>query len=248
MEHTNLTTKIHSTESFGTVDGPGIRYVIFTQGCPLRCRYCHNPDTWNTNEGNLVSVDDLMKEIISYKSYMQFSNGGVTVSGGEPLLHIPFLIELFKRCKEEGIHTAIDTSGHVELTADIDELLSYTDLVLLDIKHIDDTMHQQLTGKSNQKTLNFAKYLNQKNIPVWVRYVVVADYTEDVHYAEQLADFVSTLSNIEKVELLPYHELGKYKWETLGLNYTLKDVIPPSKDTMENIKNVFVSRGINVLV
>lgn len=248
MEHMNLTTKIHSTESFGTVDGPGIRYVIFTQGCPFRCRYCHNPDTWNANEGNTASVDDLMKEILSYKSYMQFSKGGVTVSGGEPLLHIPFLIELFKRCKEEGIHTAIDTCGHVDLTSELEELLKYTDLVLLDIKHIDDEMHTQLTGKSNFKTLEFAKYLNEKKIPAWIRYVVVDNFTEDVRWAELLADFVATLSNVEKVELLPYHELGKYKWETLGLKYTLNDVIPPSKETLEKIKNVFVSHGINVVV
>jgi pyruvate formate lyase activating enzyme len=243
----NSCSKIHSIETCGTVDGPGIRYVIFMQGCALRCKYCHNPDTWETSLGKLVSSDDLIKDILTYKPYMDFSGGGITVSGGEPLLHIPFLINLFKKCKQYGISTAIDTSGYVKINKELKELMNFTDLVLLDIKHIDDEIHKKLTGVSNKHTLEFARFLNEKSIKVWIRYVVVSGYTEDIKYAVLLSDFISQFSNVEKVELLPYHQLGKHKWEALGLNYELMDTVPPSNETINALKEIFKTKGIEVI-
>ena len=230
--------RIHSIESFGTVDGPGIRFVIFMQGCMLKCKYCHNRDTWNLNGGNLISIDDLLDKIERYKAYILPSGGGVTVTGGEPLLQVKFLINLFKELKNRNIPTAIDTSGMFDITDDIKELLSYTDLVLLDIKHINDEKCKDLVGFSNKKELAFARYLSDNNIPVWIRQVIIHGFTDDEEDLLALKKFISTLSNVEKVELMPYHELGKYKWENLGFNYELEGVPAATSEDIGRAKKI----------
>lgn len=217
-----LTAKIHSFESFGTVDGPGIRFVVFMQGCPLRCKYCHNRDTWDYDSGTKYTVHDILEKLLKAKTYIDASNGGVTISGGEPLLQVDFLIELFKELKKFNIHTAIDTSGSFTITKKIQELLSLTDLVLLDIKHIDNKKCISLTGVSNENTLNFAKYLSDNNIPIWIRQVIIPGITDDEKDLLKLKNFISSLNTVEEVELLPYHNLGKYKWKNLNLEYPLE--------------------------
>ena len=230
--------KIHSIETFGTVDGPGIRFVIFMQGCTLKCKYCHNRDTWNVNAGKSVSKEELIKEISKYKSYIDTSGGGVTVSGGEPLLQTEFITELFKELKSLGYHTAIDTSGALPISESIKELLKYTDLVLLDIKHINPEKCVELTGYTNKNTLEFAKYLSNINIPVWIRQVLVPGYTDDKFDLIDLKKFIATLSNVEKVELLPYHNLGKFKWKEIGVPYELENVPSPTLEEIEKVKNL----------
>lgn len=230
--------KIHSIETFGTVDGPGIRFVIFMQGCTLKCKYCHNRDTWNVNAGKSVSKEELIKEISKYKSYIDTSGGGVTVSGGEPLLQTEFITELFKELKNLGYHTAIDTSGALPISESIKELLKYTDLVLLDIKHINPEKCVELTGYTNKNTLEFAKYLSNINIPVWIRQVLVPGYTDDKFDLIDLKKFIATLSNVEKVELLPYHNLGKFKWKEIGVPYELENVPSPTLEEIEKVKNL----------
>jgi len=240
--------RIHSVESFGTVDGPGIRFIAFMQGCLMRCQYCHNRDTWDLDGGKEVQVDELMSQIISYRPFLDASNGGVTASGGEAILQAEFVAELFKACKNEGVHTCLDTNGFVrKYTPVIDELLDHTDLVLLDIKHMDDEKHIELTKVSNHRTLQFAEYLAKRNQATWIRYVVVGVFTDDEASALQLAEFIKPMKNIEKVELLPYHELGKHKWEAMGESYQLDGISPPSRETMEKIKAVFVQQGINAI-
>lgn len=230
--------KIHSIETFGTVDGPGIRFVIFMQGCTLKCKYCHNRDTWNVKAGNPTSVSELVKEILKYKSYIDNSDGGVTVSGGEPLLQAEFVTELFKELKNLGIHTALDTSGALPISDQIKELLKYTDLVLLDIKHINPEKCVNLTGFTNKNTLEFAKYLSNINLPVWIRQVLVPGYTDDKFDLLDLKKFIENLSNVEKVELLPYHNLGKFKWDEIGDTYELADVTPPTPEEIEKAKSL----------
>lgn len=230
--------RIHSIESFGTVDGPGIRFVIFMQGCALKCKYCHNRDTWDINSGTLVSADELIDKIERYKAYILPSGGGVTITGGEPLLQAKFLITLFKELKKLNIPTAIDTSGMVDITDDIKELLSLTDLVLLDIKHINDEKCKELVGVSNKKELAFAKYLSDNNIPVWIRQVIVPGITDNQKDLLQLKEFINSLKNVKNIELLPYHELGKSKWENLGLSYELEGVPSASKEDIERVKKV----------
>ena len=230
--------RIHSIESFGTVDGPGIRFVIFMQGCALKCKYCHNRDTWDINSGTLVSAEELINKIERYKSYILPSGGGVTVTGGEPLLQARFLITLFKELKKLKIPTAIDTSGMVDLTDDIKELLSLTDLVLLDIKHINDEKCKELVGHSNKQELEFAKYLSDNNIPVWIRQVIVPGITDNEEDLLELKEFINSLKNVKNIELLPYHELGKSKWENLGLNYELEGVPSATKEDIERVKKV----------
>ena len=229
--------KIHSIETFGTVDGPGIRFVTFFQGCNLECKYCHNRDTWNINEGKYISVDELFNKILNYKTYIT-PNGGFTASGGEPLLQPHFLISLFKKLKQENIHTAIDTSGMVELTEPIKELLSLTDLVLLDIKHINPEKSKELVGASNEKELAFAKYLSDNNIPIWIRQVIVPGITDNEDDLIKLKDFISSLKTVKNIELLPYHNLGKHKWETLGFEYKLKDVRQAAADDINRVKTI----------
>lgn len=230
--------KIHSIETFGTVDGPGIRFVVFMQGCTLNCKYCHNRDTWELHAGTPTSTQELIKHILNYKSYMDNSGGGVTVSGGEPLLQTEFVTELFKELKELGIHTALDTAGSLPISTQIKELLKYTDLVILDIKHIDDEKAKNLTGFSNKNNLEFAKYLNNINKPMWIRQVLVPGYTDDKFDLQKLKAFIDSLTNVEKVEILPYHNLGSFKWEELGQEYELKNVIPPSQEEIDKAKNI----------
>ena len=230
--------KIHSTESFGTVDGPGIRFVVFMQGCSLKCKYCHNRDTWDTNSGTTISVSELVKEVLKYKTYIDNSNGGVTVSGGEPLLQTEFVTEFFKELKKLNIHTALDTAGSLPISDKIKELLKYTDLVLLDIKHINNEKAINLTGISNKNNLEFAKYLSNINIPVWIRQVLIPGYTDDKFDLIKLKEFLNTLKNVEKVEILPYHDLGKFKWEKLGDKYELENVKSPTNEDVQKAKNL----------
>lgn len=229
--------KIHSIESFGTVDGPGIRFVLFLQGCHLKCKYCHNRDTWDINGGEYKSLDDIFEKIIKYKNYI-YPNGGVTVTGGEPLLQVKFLIKLFEKLKKENIHTCIDTSGMVSLTDDIKHLLSLTDLVLLDIKHINTEKSKDLVGFNNERELAFAKYLSNNNIHMWVRQVLIPGYTDDEKDLLKLRDFISTLKTVDKIELLPYHDMGKYKWKKLGLNYELEGVRPANDEDIKRAKKI----------
>lgn len=241
-----MSGNIHSIESFGTVDGPGIRYVVFTQGCLLRCQFCHNADTWEIGTGKQMSVSEIMNELQSYLPFIEASNGGITVSGGEPLLQLPFLLELFKECKKLGIHTAIDSSGGCYSQADqfqknLKEVLKYTDLVLLDLKHIDQSKHKKLTGMSNKHILDFAKFLSDQKIPVWIRHVLVPSVTDDEEDLRKLGEFIGTLDNVEKVEILPYHKLGVYKWEALGMEYPLKDIEPPSDDEVEKARKLLAA-------
>lgn len=241
--------RIHSIETCGTVDGPGLRYVIFMQGCLLRCQFCHNPDTWKMTDGKEVTVQELVNDIESYLPFFQASGGGVTVSGGEPLIQTKFITELFKELKKLGIHTAIDTSGGCyskspSFRKSLDELLSMTDLVLMDLKQIDPEKHKKLTGLKNNHILDFARYLNDKQIPIWVRHVLVpgiTDFDEDLY---KLSDFIQTLSNVDRVEVLPYHKLGVYKWEELGYDYPLEGVEPPTEERVKNAVNI-LNRNIS---
>jgi len=235
----NLIGRIHSFETFGTVDGPGIRFVIFMQGCHLKCKYCHNRDTWETTAGTEYSVSDIIQKAIRLKPYMNTSNGGVTISGGEPLLQAKFVKELFKELKEKNIHTALDTSGNLPVSQDIKELLQYTDLVLLDIKHINNEKAVNLTGLPNTNTLNFAKYLSENNIHMWIRQVLIPGFTDDEKDLKELKSFVDTLKNVDKIEILPYHNLGKFKWEELGKKYELENVQPPTEEQVKKVKEIF---------
>lgn len=222
---------IHSIESFGTVDGPGIRLVVFMQGCPMRCLYCHNPDTWTYDENKKMSVKEILKKYDNVKEFLK--NGGITVTGGEPLSQIDFVTELFKQAKEKNIHTALDTSGilfNEENTTKIDELLRYTDLVMLDIKHINDEEHKKLTNFSNKNVLNFAKYLSEKNITTWIRHVVVPTINEKEEYLVELGKFLATLKTVKALDMLPYHNMAEPKYENLGIAYPLKGLQPLNKE------------------
>ena len=233
---------IHSTESFGSVDGPGVRFVVFMQGCKMRCKYCHNPDTWFSDKGQWTTSDELLAKAMRYKSYWK-ADGGITVSGGEPLLQIDFLIDFFIKAKANNINTALDTSGNPFTKSEpffskFKELLNYTDLVLLDLKHINNEEHKKLTGQENSNILELAQYLSQVNKPVWIRHVLVPDITDNDKYLNELSEFINTLNNVEKVEVLPYHSLGEYKWQESGINYQLKGVNPPTKDRVDNAKAI----------
>lgn len=231
--------KVHSFESLGTVDGPGIRFVIFLQGCHLQCKYCHNRDTWDMNGGSYKSLDEIFETVIRYKPYFNSSNGGVTVTGGEPLLQVKFLLELFKKLKDEKIHTCIDTSGMVNLTEDVKEVLKLTDLVLLDIKHIDDEKCKDLTGRSNKRELEFARYLSDNGISMWIRQVIVPGLTDDEEDIKRLKRFIKTLKTVKKIEFLPYHTAGKYKWKELGKKYELEGVREATKEDIERVKAIY---------
>lgn len=237
--------RIHSIESCGTVDGPGIRFVIFTQGCPLRCLYCHNPDCRHIEDGKEATIEELITEIQKYRSYMRFSGGGVTVTGGEPLMQPEFVTEIFKQCQALGIHTALDTSGYVPIAA-AKPVLDYTDLVLLDIKSYKPDIYRTVTSVSVEPTLNFARYLSEIKQPTWVRFVLVPNLTDSVENIKELAAFVASLQNVEKLEVLPFHQMGTYKWEKLGYDYQLKKTKPPSPDLIASTINIFQSYGIEV--
>ncbi|HOQ01286.1 MAG TPA: pyruvate formate-lyase-activating protein [Acetivibrio clariflavus] len=231
--------RVHSFESFGTVDGPGIRFVVFMQGCPFRCLYCHNPDTWNFDGGTWYSVDEVLSKVKRYLPYFKNSGGGITVSGGEPLTQPEFIAELFKKCKQEGIHTAIDTNGFADSSSHaVNTLLDYTDLVLLDIKHIDSEKHKSLTGFTNEKVLEFAQHLNERKIPVWLRYVVVPGLTDFKTDIIKLRKFIDGLSNIEKIETLPFHKMGEYKWKKLNHDYKLYDTSPANENHIEEVRKI----------
>lgn len=234
----NNVAKVHSIESFGTVDGPGIRFVLFLQGCSLKCKYCHNRDTWDMTLGEEKTLEEIIEKVKRYKTYMKLSGGGVTVTGGEPLLQVKFLIEFFKRLKEENINTCIDTSGMFNITEDIKEVLKYTDLVLLDIKHIDDEKCKDLVGFSNKKELEFARYLSENNKKMWIRQVLVPGYTDDEKDLIKLKEFLATLKTVEKVQILKYHSMGKYKWEKLGQKYELEGVRDATLEDEERAKKI----------
>ena len=236
----NTCARVHSIETMGTVDGPGLRFVLFLQGCMLKCKYCHNRDTWSLNKGQIMSVDDIVNKVIRYKNFLIPSGGGFTVTGGEPLLQVKFLITLFQKLKKEGFHTAIDTSGMVTITDDVKKVLSLTDLVLLDIKHIDSDKCLELVGQPNKLELEFAKYLNEKNIPVWIRQVLVPGITDDEEDLLKLKEFLSDLNNVKKIELLPYHSMGKYKWQNLGQQYLLEDVPDATTQDINRAKKIML--------
>lgn len=233
---------IHSFESFGTVDGPGIRFVIFMQGCILRCLYCHNPDTWKLNSGKQYEVEDVMKEVRKYKNYIR--DGGVTITGGEPLLQLDFVNELFRTLKEEKIHTCLDTSGILfdesndELMKKLDDLIEVCDLFMLDLKHIDPKEHITLTGMSNEPILKFAHWLSDHHKKMWIRHVLVPNITTDEQYLLRLREYLDTLKTIEKVEVLPYHRMGIAKYENLGIDYPLIDTIEPTKDEIQIARSI----------
>lgn len=231
--------KIHSIETFGAVDGPGVRFIVFLQGCSLRCLYCHNPDSWNISEGKESTVDEMMTQILSYKNFIK--KGGVTLSGGEPLLQPEFVKELIIKCKENGLHTALDTSGSVNLDS-AKPVLDKVDLVLLDIKDIDNDSCKILTGKSNKQTLDVLDYCESISKPVWIRHVIVPGYTLDYNKLEKLSAFLKKYKCIEKIDPLAFHKIGEYKWEQLKLDYKLIDVREPIDEEMRKVREIF---GIN---
>ena len=238
---------IHSVLTGGTLDGPGIRYVIFMQMCPFRCLYCHNPDTWFKNSLGARTVDSVYNDILKYKDFFNFSGGGVTLSGGEPLLQVGFVLSLFKKLKQINIHTCLDTCGYVDLSDDIKNAITLCDLVMLDIKHLDSQMHLKLTGKDNKKVLDFLDYLYSIRKKTRIRQVLVPSFTTDEKYIDKLIGFLDKYrAIIEKVELLPYHKMGIEKWQKLGLEYKL-DVDEPKKELVQGIRNKFVKYGFEVI-
>ena len=228
------TCKVHSLESFGAADGPGVRYVIFLQGCRMRCQFCHNPDTWEEQGGTEYTAEELLSKALRYRNYWG-AEGGITVSGGEPLLQMDFLLEFFTLAKKMGIHTVLDTSGQPFTREEpffgtLEKLMEVTDLLLLDIKEMNPERHRRLTGRDNGNILDFARYLSEIGKPVWIRHVLVperSDFTEDL---QSLRAFLDTLTNVERVEVLPYHTLGVFKWENMGIKYPLEGIRPPEAE------------------
>lgn len=240
-----MTGRIHSIESFGTVDGPGVRMVVFFQGCPMRCQYCHNPDTWKMAGGTEMTVEEILRQYESSRHF--YRGGGLTATGGEPLMQLEFVTELFEAARKKDIHTCLDTSGITfrrddkELLAKMERLLKATSLVMLDLKHIDDKKHRPLTGQSNENILDFARYLDELSVPVWVRHVVVpglTDYEPDLY---RLGRFIGELKNVKALDVLPYHDMGKVKYESLGMDYPLQDVPPMEKEGAITAKKVILS-------
>lgn len=237
--------RVHSFETFGTVDGPGIRFIVFLKGCPLRCKYCHNRDAWSAEGAKLYTAEEVITEIRKYRNFIDSSQGGVTVSGGEPLIQPEFVKELFAKCRAEGIHTAVDTSGYVDVE-DVKELLEYTDLVLLDLKHADAKKHIDLSGVENDKIKLFTQYLSDINKPVWIRYVLVPGYTDNESDLMVAYEYLKKFKNIEKIEVLPYHSMGKSKWDKLNVEYPLEGVPAPTSEKIERAKNILtVGRAVN---
>ena len=236
---------IHSTESFGTVDGPGVRFVVFLQGCPMRCQYCHNPDTWKMNTGAVRSPQSLIKDYERNAAF--YKKGGITVTGGEALMQIDFVLELFRLAKEKNIHTCLDTSGityhpgQSSYNEKLDALMEVTDLVMLDIKHIDPEGHKTLTGHDNAGILAFARYLEQKGIDVWIRHVVVPGITDDEGQLTRLGTFLGTLSNVKALDVLPYHVMGVTKYEQLDIPYPLKGIPAATKDQAARAKKIILT-------
>jgi pyruvate formate-lyase 1-activating enzyme len=248
METSPLLGRVHSVETFGSVDGPGIRFLIFLKGCSMRCRYCHNPDTWDPETDDLRTADELLAQAMRYRSYWG-REGGITVSGGEALLQIDFLTELFRKAKAKGIHTCLDTSGQPftrrePFFSKFAELMKYTDLLLFDLKQIDDAKHRELTGRTNRNILDCARYLSDIGKSIWVRHVLVPGVTDNDDDLHALRAFIDTLQNVKRVEVLPYHAMGTYKWEQLGIPYTLKDVSAPSEERVRNAEHILTAPGI----
>lgn len=235
---------VHSIETCGTLDGPGIRYVIFLQGCPLRCKFCHNPDTWQLYAGKQYSADELVQDILKYKNFIK--NGGVTLSGGEPLLQPDFAAEIFRQCKAQGIHTAVDTSGAIPLKV-CKEAIDTVDLVLLDIKSIDNLKCEGLTGKGNENALELLNYLEEIGKEIWIRHVVVPGITEDYADIEKMGEYLSKFKVITRVEILPFHKMGEYKWKNMGLKYDLEETLEPQKESITKIKDILKSYNLNVM-
>ncbi len=235
---------IHSIETCGTVDGPGLRYVIFLQGCPMRCQYCHNPDTWEPGKGDQMTVDEVLRSF--YNNTAFYRNGGVTVTGGEPMMQMDFLIELFTKLRKDGVHTCLDSSGimfrpnNPDFMEKMEKLAEVTSLVMLDIKHIDDEKHKVLTSHSNENILAFARYLDEKQIPIWIRHVIVPGITLYRDYLERLGEFMATLNNVKALDVLPYHSMGKVKYENLKMDYPLKDTREATKDEAVAAKNIIL--------
>ena len=229
---------IHSIETFGTVDGPGVRFVVFLKGCPMRCIYCHNPDTWSMENATAMTSEEILTKYAKNASF--YKNGGITITGGEPLMQLDFVIDLFKKAKENNIHTCLDTSGILfnenELSK-YEELVKVTDLVMLDIKHIDNIKHKEITGQENKNILNFARFLDQHNIQMYIRHVVVDTYTTNENDLFELGRFIGSLKNVKALDVLPFHNLGKVKYEKLGLPYKLKDMEDLSKEKAQIAKN-----------
>lgn len=237
--------KIHSFETMGALDGPGLRFIVFMQGCPLRCVYCHNPDTWDLDLGEEIDSSEVIRRVQRFAPYFKNKKGGVTLSGGEPLLQAKFCKEIFKELREKGIHTALDTSGCI-LNEEVEELLEYTDLVILDIKHANQKKFKDITGRSMDNTLAFLRLINNLNIPLWIRQVVVPginDFEEDI---EELSNLLKEVKTIERTELLPYHRMGVQKWENIGLKYTLEEIEEPTEEKMESLREVLRNQGFNV--
>ena len=234
--------RIHSVESFGSADGPGVRYIVFLKGCNMRCQYCHNPDTWAKDGGELMTPEEVLKKALRYKTYWK-EKGGITVSGGEALLQIDFVTELFRLAKEKGVNTCLDTSGNPfsleePFKSKFDELMKYTDLFMLDIKHMDDAAHRKLTGQTNQNILEMAAYLSDHGKAMWIRHVLVPGITTEEDELHRLRSFLDTLKTVERVEVLPYHTLGVFKWKELGIPYQLEGVDPPTKEQIDREKEI----------
>ena len=241
---------VHSVESCGTVDGPGLRYVLFLQGCLMRCLYCHNRDTWDfhTDKCQEMTVEQVMKQVMSYRHYLEATGGGVTATGGEPLLQYEFVRDWFTACREHGIHTCLDTNGYaLHYDSILEDLLDHTNLVMLDLKQIDPEIHKVLVGIPNTKTLNFARHLAERGQSTRVRYVIVPGYTDDERSAHLLGGFIGDMENVGAVELLPYHELGAHKWALCGDEYKLKSVHPPPKEVVLKIKEILEGYGKSII-
>ncbi len=235
--------KIHSIETFGAVDGPGIRYVIFVQGCPLRCLFCHNPDSWNLKDGKTVCSEDLVKNILEYRNFIE--KGGVTISGGEPLFQPEFVSDILDLCRKNNLHTALDTAGSVPIEIS-KPVIDKADMLLLDIKALGNEMCRTITGLSNKNTLDTLNYTREVNKPIWIRHVLLPGYSFTADQLEELAEFLTAYPNIEKVELLPFHKMGEYKWEELGLPYKLYDAQPPSSEEYEKAVEIFRKHNLPV--
>lgn len=239
MNQDNIKGNVHFIETFGAFDGPGVRYVLFLQGCPFQCQFCHNRDSWSTEERTLMSVDEVFEDFKKYQAF--YKDGGITVSGGEPLLQIKFLLALFKKFKSEGIHTTIDTSAacfDLRRSEEFKELMKYTDLVLLDIKQINDDKHKVLVGSSNKRVLEFARFLDELKVKVNTRHVLVPGINDDLEDLLGLRKFLDTLNNIVNIDVLGYHTKGRVKWENLGLTYPLDGVPEATKAQVRVAENI----------
>ena len=241
MVDTKIQGRVHSIESFGAVDGPGIRFVIFLQGCTLQCKFCHNPDSWDFAYGKKMDVDFIIEQILSYRNFIK--NGGVTISGGEPMMQPEFVKAILDRCREHGVHTAIDTSGAVALNR-CQEVIDAADMLLLDIKDIDSDDCRKLTGMGNENAFAVLDYCESIHKPIWIRHVVVPTLTLHWDKLERLANKLSQYSCIQKIELLPFHKMGEYKWEALGRSYALADIQPPTKQQMDKAEAIFRDRHL----